>query len=207
MMADLDRITELLLSEDFGADVPDSLMGRMIPDTEPTLDPNSLEALIANQQAQDDFLMMMAMGPKNISKSAIQRFIPRVEMADFKKLVRKFINPKTGKLEDGLFHAGRPSTHSPERIKNTLESQVRRRYKHPIDVRTYTPTVDEIKTFNPYGGFERNYYMSNPIKEMLMPFQKRVKIVDEIGIDPLSPSGPYKNIDAEAARLLKELMN
>ena len=55
MMADLDRITELLLSEDFGADVPDSLMGRMIPDTEPTLNP--LLELLTDRQGQDDFLM------------------------------------------------------------------------------------------------------------------------------------------------------
>ena len=81
MMADLDRITELLLSEDFGADVPDSLMGRMIPDTEPTLDP--LNQMIANQKAQDDFLMMMAGGPKQPAKSAInvgmQRFMLPVD--------------------------------------------------------------------------------------------------------------------------------
>ena len=50
-----------------------------LADTEPTLDPNSLEALIANRQDQDDFLMMMAMGPKNAARGAInvgmQRFM------------------------------------------------------------------------------------------------------------------------------------
>ncbi len=81
MMADLDRITELLLSEDFGADVPDSLMGRMIPDTEPTLNP--LLELLTDRQGQDDFLMMMAGLPKKPAKSAInvgmQRFMLPVD--------------------------------------------------------------------------------------------------------------------------------
>ena len=80
-MADLDRITELLLSEDFGADVPDSLMGRMIPDTEPTLNP--LLELLTDRQGQDDFLMMMAGLPKKPARSAInvgmQRFMLPVD--------------------------------------------------------------------------------------------------------------------------------
>ncbi len=81
MMADLDRITELLLSEDFGADLPDSLMGRMIPDTEPTLNP--LLELLTDRQGQDDFLMMMAGLPKKPARSAInvglQRFMLPVD--------------------------------------------------------------------------------------------------------------------------------
>ena len=50
-------------------------------DTEPTLDP--LNQMIANQKAQDDFLMMMAGGPKQPAKSAInvgmQRFMLPVD--------------------------------------------------------------------------------------------------------------------------------
>jgi hypothetical protein len=76
-MSEIDRITELLLSEEFGSEVPESLMGRELPNTEPTLNP--LLELLTNQQGQDDFLMMMAGLPKNAAKSAInvgtQRFM------------------------------------------------------------------------------------------------------------------------------------
>ena len=85
-MSEIDRITELLLSEDFGSNVPDSLMGRELPNTEPTLNP--LLELLTNQQGQDDFLMMMMTGgPGKIpAKSAInvgmQRFmLPVKEIA------------------------------------------------------------------------------------------------------------------------------
>lgn len=85
MMSEIDRITELLLSEDFGSEVPESLMGRELPNTEPTLNP--LLELLTNQQGQNDFLMMMAGGPGKIpAKSAInvgtQRFmLPVKEIA------------------------------------------------------------------------------------------------------------------------------
>ena len=83
MMADLDRITELLLSEEEMPDVYYSILENA-SDTEPTLDP--LREMIANQKAQDDFLMMMAGGPKQPAKSAInvgmQRFmLPANEIA------------------------------------------------------------------------------------------------------------------------------
>ena len=47
-MSEIDRLTELLLAEDFGSNVPDSLMGRELPNTEPTLNP--LLELLTNQQ-------------------------------------------------------------------------------------------------------------------------------------------------------------
>jgi hypothetical protein len=77
MMADLDRITELLLSDEEMPDVYYSMLENA-SDTEPTLDP--LNQMIANQKAQDDFLIMMAGGPGKIpAKSAInvgmQRFM------------------------------------------------------------------------------------------------------------------------------------
>jgi len=83
MMADLDRITELLLSDEEMPDVYYSMLENA-SDTEPTLDP--LNQMIANQKAQDDFLMMMAGGPKQPAKSAInvgmQRFmLPANEIA------------------------------------------------------------------------------------------------------------------------------
>ena len=82
-MADLDRITELLLSDEEMPDVYYSMLENA-SDTEPTLDP--LNQMIANQKAQDDFLMMMAGGPKQPAKSAInvgmQRFmLPANEIA------------------------------------------------------------------------------------------------------------------------------
>ena len=83
-MSEIDRLTELLLSEDFGSNVPDSLMGQELPDTEPTLNP--LLELLTDRQGQDDFLMMMAGIPKQPAKSAInvgtQRFmLPANEIA------------------------------------------------------------------------------------------------------------------------------
>ena len=83
MMSEIDRITELLLSEEEMPDVYYSILENA-SDTEPTLDP--LREMIANQKAQDDFLMMMAGGPKQPAKSAInvgmQRFmLPANEIA------------------------------------------------------------------------------------------------------------------------------
>jgi len=83
-MSEIDRLTELLLAEDFGSNVPDSLMGRELPNTEPTLNP--LLELLTDRQGQDDFLMMMAGIPKQPAKSAInvgtQRFmLPVKEIA------------------------------------------------------------------------------------------------------------------------------
>ena len=84
-MSEIDRLTELLLAEDFGSNVPDSLMGRELPNTEPTQHP--LLELLNKQQGQNDFLMMMAGGPGKIpAKSAInvgtQRFmLPVKEIA------------------------------------------------------------------------------------------------------------------------------
>jgi len=79
-MADLDRITELLLSDEEMPDVYYSMLENA-SDTEPTLDP--LNQMIANQKAQDDFLMTMAMLPKNAARSAInvgrQRFMLPVD--------------------------------------------------------------------------------------------------------------------------------
>jgi hypothetical protein len=76
-MSEIDRITELLLAEEFGSEVPESLMGRELPNTEPTQHP--LLELLTNQQGQDDFLMMMAGLPKQPAKGAInvgmQRFM------------------------------------------------------------------------------------------------------------------------------------
>ena len=80
MMVDLDRITELLLSDEEMPDVYYSMLENA-SDTEPTLDP--LNQMITNQKAQDDFLMMMAGGPKQPAKSAInvgmQRFMLPVD--------------------------------------------------------------------------------------------------------------------------------
>lgn len=65
MMSEIDRITELLLSEQEMPDVYRSLMENA-SNTEPTLDPNSLEALIANQQDQLETraqIAAMVLGP------------------------------------------------------------------------------------------------------------------------------------------------
>ena len=72
MMADLDRITELLLSDEEMPDVYYSMLENA-SDTEPTLDP--IREMIANQKAQDDFLMLMATLPKNLTTTAARSAI------------------------------------------------------------------------------------------------------------------------------------
>jgi hypothetical protein len=97
MMADLDRITELLLSDEEMPDVYYSMLENA-SDTEPTLDP--LNQMIANQKAQDDFLMMMAGGPKQPAKSAInvgmQRFMLPVDEIAKTNLTRSGAPKLTG---------------------------------------------------------------------------------------------------------------
>jgi hypothetical protein len=65
----LNQLNEMLLSEDFGSQIPESLMGRELPDTEPTLNP--LLELLANQQAMDDNAMMMGMAPREIVRKGL----------------------------------------------------------------------------------------------------------------------------------------
>ena len=93
-MADPDRISELLFSDEEMPDVYRSLMENA-SNTEPTLDPNSLEALLANQQGQDDFLMTMAMGPKNIGKKALTN-------------TWKALTPAVTKVGNKITNSGRP---------------------------------------------------------------------------------------------------
>ena len=95
-MADLDRITELLLSDEEMPDVYYSMLENA-SDTEPTLDP--LREMIANQKAQDDFLMMMAGGPGKIpAKSAINVGMQR------------FMLPANEIRKTGLTRSGAPKT-------------------------------------------------------------------------------------------------
>tara|TARA_R110000744_G_scaffold136023_1_gene245743 strand:+ start:531 stop:1139 length:609 start_codon:yes stop_codon:yes gene_type:complete len=75
-MAETDRISELLFSDEEMPDVYRSLMENA-SNTEPTQHP--LLELLTDRQGQDDFLMMMAGIPKQPAKSAInvglQRFM------------------------------------------------------------------------------------------------------------------------------------
>jgi hypothetical protein len=116
---ELDRLTELLLAEEFGSEVPESLMGRELPNTEPTQHP--LLELLTNQQGQNDFLMMMAGGPGKVpAKSAInvgmQRFmLPVNEIArtDVSRAGAPMIRAEALKRQDTINQAYQTANPAP----------------------------------------------------------------------------------------------
>jgi hypothetical protein len=116
---ELDRLTELLLAEEFGSEVPESLMGRELPNTEPTQHP--LLELLNKQQGQNDFLMMMAGGPGKVpAKSAInvgtQRFmLPVNEIArtDVSRAGAPMIRAEALKRQDTINQAYQTANPAP----------------------------------------------------------------------------------------------
>ena len=102
----LNQLNEMLLSEDFGSQIPESLMGRELPDTEPTLNP--LLELLANQQAMDDNAMMMGMAPREIVRKGLAAAagISGLEKVPHSYLKDLFINPKTKELFDRTGRGG-----------------------------------------------------------------------------------------------------
>ena len=177
MMSEIDRITELLLSEDFGADVPESLMGRMLPDTEPTLDP--LNQMIANQKAQDDFLMMMAGFPKNAAKSAINVGTQR------------FMLPVNEIARTGVTRSGAPKVTAEALKRQDMINDASRFIIPPL-----TQTGRNIT--NPAPTLATMY------QKALDQIRKSEDLIrDTIGMK--NPTGQIKQADAMKAAALKEI--
>tara|TARA_R110000822_G_scaffold29891_1_gene87495 strand:+ start:141 stop:749 length:609 start_codon:yes stop_codon:yes gene_type:complete len=131
-MSEIDRITELLLAEEFGSEVPESLMGRELPNTEPTLDPNSLEALFANRQAMDDMLMAMGMGPKDAGKKAINVGLQR------------FMLPVNEIARTGLTRAGKPAAEAVKR-QETINQAYQTANPTPNLATLYQKALDQLQ--------------------------------------------------------------
>jgi len=131
MMADLDRITELLLSDEEMPDVYYSILENA-SDTEPTLDP--LREMIANQKAQDDFLMMMAGGPKQPAKSAINVGMQR------------FMLPANEIRKTGLTRSGAPRlTGEALKRQNMINEAYQTANPAPTLATMYQKALDQIR--------------------------------------------------------------
>ncbi len=131
MMADLDRITELLLSDEEMPDVYYSMLENA-SDTKPTLDP--LNQMIANQKAQDDFLMM-AMGPGKIpARSAINVGMQR------------FMLPANEIRKTGLTRSGAPRpTGEALKRQNMINEAYQTTNPAPTLATMYQKALDQIR--------------------------------------------------------------
>jgi hypothetical protein len=129
-MSEIDRITELLLAEEFGSDVPESLMGRELPNTEPTQHP--LLELLTNQQGQDDFLMMMAGLPKQPAKGAINVGMQR------------FMLDPDWVARTGLTRAGKPAAEAVKR-QDTINQAYQTANPAPTLATMYQKALDQIR--------------------------------------------------------------
>ena len=128
----IDNLTDLLLSEDFGADVPLSMLGRELPNTEPTLNP--LLELLTNQQGQDDFLMMMAGFPKNAAKSAINVGLQR------------FMLPVNEIARTGVTRSGAPRlTAEAAKRQDTINQAYQTANPAPTLATMYQKALDQIR--------------------------------------------------------------
>jgi len=132
MMVDLDRITELLLSDEEMPDVYYSILENA-SDTEPTLDP--LREMIANQKAQDDFLMMMAGGPGKIpARSAINVGMQR------------FMLPANEIRKTGLTRSGAPRlTGEALKRQNMINEAYQTTNPAPTLATMYQKALDQIR--------------------------------------------------------------
>ena len=174
-MSEIDRITELLLAEDFGTDVPESLMGRELPNTEPTQHP--LLELLTNQQGQDDFLMMMAGLPKQPAKGAINVGMQR------------FMLDPDWVARTGLTRAGKPAAEAVKR--QDMINDASRFIIPPL-----TQTGRNIT--NPAPTLATMY------QKALDQIRKSEDLIrDTIGMK--NPTGQIKQADAMKAAALKEI--
>ena len=219
-MADLDRISELLLSGD--SELPDWYHERFPPlaDTEPTLDPNSLEALIANQQDQDDFLMTMAMvlGPGKFlgpGKGAANLLIPPLTQTGRKV---------TQNLTPGARNVGRQRFMLPaNEIKRAREdfipplTDVGRKITGSSNIPRTAAREDFIPPLTDIGrkvsGRGPSYPSPSPVAE---PLYKGLGIPDKAmdilggataGVGAYATAGIiYDNLDEETKAHLRELL-
>jgi len=207
-MSEIDRLTELLLSEDFGSNVPDSLMGQELPNTEPTQHP--LLELLTNQQGQNDFLMMMAGGPGKIpAKSAInvgtQRFmLPANEIA--RTGVTRSGAPKlTGeaaKRQDTINEAANKSLEMQYRLSHFKPSPKPTFYGYDL---TKYHTPQEIANLKFGADTAGNAAGLGPLYQKALDQIRKADdlIRDTIGMK--NPTGQIKQADAIKAAALKEI--
>ena len=173
----IDNLTDLLLSEDFGADVPLSMLGRELPNTEPTLNP--LLELLTNQQGQDDFLMMMAGFPKNAAKSAINVGLQR------------FMLPVNEIARTGVTRSGAPRVTAEAVKRQDMINDASRFIIPPL-----TQTGRNIT--NPAPTLATMY------QKALDQIRKSEDLIrDTIGMK--NPTGQIKQADAMKAAALKEI--
>jgi len=177
MMADLDRITELLLSDEEMPDVYYSILENA-SDTEPTLDP--LREMIANQKAQDDFLMMMAGGPGKIpARSAINVGMQR------------FMLPANEIRKTGLTRSGAPKLTGEALKRQEMINDASRFIIPPL-----TQTGKNVA--NPAPTLATMYQTA------LNQIRKAEDLIrDTIGMK--NPAGQLKQADAMKAAALKEI--
>jgi hypothetical protein len=126
----LNQLNEMLLSEDFGSQIPESLMGRELPNTEPTQHP--LLELLTNQQGQDDFLMMMAGLPKQPAKGAINVGMQR------------FMLDPDWVARTGLTRAGKPAAEAVKR-QDTINQAYQTANPAPTLATMYQKALDQIR--------------------------------------------------------------
>ena len=215
MSEKIDRLQELLLSEDFGADVPLSMLGRELPNTEPTLSP--IHAMIANQKAQDDFLiMMMTGGPGKIpAKSAInvgmQRFM--LPAKEFNRHIKTRTERYRPNIPPPTAEAAKRQDMINEAAKKSLEMQYRlSHFKPPSPKPTfygydltkyYTP--QEIANLKFGSDTAGNTAGLGPLyQKALEQIRKSEDLIrDTIGMK--NPTGQIRQADAMKAAALKEI--
>ena len=211
-MADLDRISELLLSGD--SELPDWYHERFPPlaDTEPTLDPNSLEALLANRQdqAQDDFLMMMAGGPGKVAaKSAInvglQRFMLPVNEIARTGVTRSGapkVTAEAAKRQDMINEAAKKSLEMQYRLSHFRPSPKPTFYGYDL-TKYYTP--QEIANLKFGADTAGNTAGLGPLYQKALD---RIRKSEELARDTIgmrNPTGQLREADAIKAAALREI--
>ena len=217
-MADLDRISELLFSDEEMPDVYYSLLENA-RGTEPTLDPNSLEALLANRQdqSQDDFLMNMAMflgpgkflGPGNIKalKQVASIGLRPPSKGAARQVSRQPYYPKEAKnIPEGLTRAsktfsGRPYSGPTRSVEEGLGSLIpvrknllkgSREHKWYID-----PKTGELFEYNyGSGAWARGFYKRGAQSQNTPAYARKAR---EDFIPPLTQTG--RNITTPAPTL------
>ena len=213
MSEKIDRLQELLLSEDFGADVPLSMLGRELPNTEPTQHP--LLELLNKQQGQNDFLMMMAGGPGKIpAKSAInvgmQRFmLPAKEFNRHIKTrterYRPNIPPVTGeaaKRQDMINEAAKKSLEMQYRLSHFRPSPKPTSYGYDL---TKYHTPQEIANLKFGSDTAGNAAGLGPLYQKALDQIRKADdlIRDTVGMK--NPTGQIKQADAMKAEALKQI--
>ena len=200
MMADPDRISELLLSG--ASELPAWFHERFPPlanvMTEPTLEP--LREMLANQKAQDDFLMTMAMGPKNIGKKSLintwKALTPAVT-----KVGNKITNSGRPYLGgEYITFFGRPLTNPKQKGSQAALTKFRENFgelefkkaskKYQSALRQISKSRERMKT----DGLSVKNYSAAAIKEKLALRSINELRKQGLPVDPVAPFNRLNNL-------------